>query len=291
MSAHLVPSPLRRLLLRQVLAGLVAGTAALGHTTPARPPARKGPWRLAAVPQLTAVEMFRHWSPVAEALGQAGFPCELAIHPSIAKFESEFLQGLADLVFVNPYHMVMARRAHGYVPLLRDRRPLEGVLLVRKDATVTSVNQLQGQRISFPAPNALAASLYIRAMLERDHRVRYEAHFALNHRNAIRQVLAGDSVAAGVVRTTFEMEPPEVREALHVLYVTPALAPHPLAVHPRVPVALRQSIVRTLLGLAQDPASQSLMAAIQMPNPMVADYARDYEPLNRLGIEKYVVTG
>lgn len=292
MTAGTAQSPARRRLLRQALAGLAASSVALGRTTSAQEqaPSATGKWRLAVVPQLTAVEMFRNWSPVAEALGQAGFPCELAIHPSIARFESEFLQGRADLVFLNPYHMVMARRAHGYIPLLRDRRPLEGLLLVRQDAAVKTLAQLEGQRISFPAPNALAASLYIRAVLEREHRLRYETHFALNHRNAIRQVLAGDSVAAGVVRTTYEMEPPEVRQALRVLYVTPELAPHPLAVHPRVPLASRQAIVSTLQALAQDPTRQSLMAAIQMPHPMAADYARDYEPLNRLGIEKYVVT-
>jgi phosphonate transport system substrate-binding protein len=275
---------------RQLLRGLAALPLAAALVPGSARATTSGRLRLAVVPQLTAVEMNRNWAPLVDALAAAGLPCELVIHASIPKFEPEFLQGRADLAFLNPYHMVMARRVHGYVPLLRDRRPLEGVLLVRKDAAVTGLIQLQGQRISFPAPNALAASLYIRAALEREHRLRYEAHFAQNHRNAVRQVLVGDSVAAGVVRTTYEMEPPEVRQALRALYVTPELASHPLAVHPRVPATQRQAIVRTLLGLAQDPARQSLMAAIQMPHPIAADYARDYEPLNRLGIEKYVVT-
>lgn len=279
--------PRRRLL--QLAAGLSLGSAVgAGALAVQLPQGRR--WRLAVVPQLTAVEMQRNWSPVAEALERAGVACELVIHNSIAGFEPEFLRGRADLVYLNPYHMVMARQAHGYAPLLRDARALEGVLVVRQDAPYAALADLHGQRISFPAPNALAASLYPRAVLEREHRLRYEPHFTLNHRNAIRQVLVGDSAAAGAIRTTLEMEAPEIRQSLRVIYVTPPLAAHPLAAHPRVPAAVRRRIVDTLLALARDPAQQPLLRAIQMPDPQAADYRRDYAPLTRLGIEQFVIT-
>ncbi len=279
------PLPARRQLLR----GLAALPLAAAFVPRAARPAPAGTLRLAVVPQLTPVEMQRNWSPVVDALAAAGLPCELAIHASIPKFEHEFLQGRADLVFLNPYHMVLAHRAHGYLPVLRDRRALEGVLVVRHDAPYRELGQLQGQRLSFPAPNALAASLYIRAMLERKYRLRYEAHFALNHRNAVRQVLVGDSAAAGVVKTTFEMEPPQVQQDLRILYTTPALAPHPLAVHPRVPPAQRRLLRDTLLAIAADPLRRPLLPAIQMPDPLLADYERDYAPLTRIGVERFVV--
>lgn len=274
---------------RQLLRGLAAvPLAAALVPRPARSAAPR-PLRLAVVPQLTPVEMHRNWAPVVEAFAAAGLPCELVIHATIPKFEHEFLQGRADLAFLNPYHMILARKAHGYIPLLRDRRSLEGVLVVRQDAPYRELGQLQDQRLSFPAPNALAASLYIRAVLEREYRLRYEAHFAQNHRNAVRQVLVGDSAAAGVVKTTFEMEPPEVRQDLRILYTTPALAPHPLAAHPRVPLAQRQRIRDTLLAIAADPLRQALLQAIQMPAPLPADYERDYAPLTRIGVERFVV--
>jgi len=127
-------------------------------------------------------------------------------------------------------------------------------------------------------------------MLERQHHLAFDAHYAENHRNAIRQVLAGDSAAAGVVRTTLEKEPQDVQQHLRVIYTTPPLAPHPIAVHPRVPMAVRKQITDALLALAQDPATKGLMAGIQMPNPVTANYARDYAPFERLNIEKFVVT-
>lgn len=278
---------------RQVLrscAGVVLGAAAAGAPglLAARSAAGARKLRLAVVPQLTAVEMHSNWSPVVEALGAAGIACELVIHPSIARFEPEFLRGQADLVFLNPYHMVMAHRAHGYVPLVHDAKPLEGVLVVRQASPVTRIEQLQGQRLSFPAPNALAASLYIRAMLETEFKLKFETHYAMNHRNAVRQVLVEDSAAAGVVKTTLEMEPPEVQQALRVLYATPKLAPHPLAAHPRVTSTQRRRIVEVLQTMAQDPARKPLLKAVQMPDPVAADYPRDYAPLTRLGLDRFV---
>lgn len=246
--------------------------------------------RLAVVPQLTPVEMMRHWTPVVDALGRRGLPCELVVYPSIAVFEPEFLKGRADLVFLNPYHMVMAHKAQGYVPLLHDARPLEGVLVVRQDGPVTRMEQLRDHRISFPAPNAFAASLYLRSVLERQYRLPFETHYAGNHRNAIRQVLSGDAAAAGAVRTTLEKEPQDLQANLRVLYTTPPLTPHALAVHPRVPMPLRLNIVEAILDMAANPDTKALLEATQMPHPVTASYRRDYAALERMSIEKYVVT-
>ena len=126
-------------------------------------------------------------------------------------------------------------------------------------------------------------------MLERQYNLAYDVHYAQNHRNAIRQVLAGDSAAAGVVKTTLEKEPVDVQQNLRIVYTTPGLSPHPLAVHPRVPESMRAKIVTAMLELASNPETQALLAAVQMPKPQPANYARDYAPLERLKIEKYVV--
>jgi phosphonate transport system substrate-binding protein len=270
----------------QLLCGAHSAAATQAASTS---PNSKKTWRLAVVPQLTAVEMTRNWTPIVNALAQQGIDVELVVYPSISKFEPEFLQGTADFVFLNPYHMVMAKRAQRYEPLLRDARPLEGVLVVKADGPVKAMEQLKDHRLSFPAPNAFAASLYIRSVLERQYRLPYDAHYAGTHRNAIRQVLAGDSAAAGLVRTTLEQEPPEVRQAVRVIYTTPPLSPHPLAAHPRVPMSVRNQVSQALLALAANPETKALMGAVQMPSPQVASYAKDYAPLEQLKIEKFVV--
>ena len=256
--------------------------------TPSKAKTRR-PLRLAVVPQLTPVEMYTNWSPLVEQFRTQGIPCELVIHPSIAAFESEFLEGKADLVYLNPYHMVMAQRARGYLPLVRSGQPLQGVLVTHKDSGIQAIGQLKEQRISFPAPNALAASLYIRAVLERDYKLPYEAHFAKNHRNAVRQVLTGDSAGAGIVLQTLTLESPDVKNNLQIIYSTPAVASHPLAVHPRVAPEIRTALHQQLKELAAAPESQTLIDAVMLKNLTDAQFERDYAPLQRLGLERYVI--
>ena len=41
--------------------------------------------------------------------------------------------------------------------------------------------------------------------------------------------------------------------------------------------------------MQNDPAGQKLLVEIQLPKPVKADYARDYQPLEKLKLEKYVV--
>jgi phosphonate transport system substrate-binding protein len=52
---------------------------------------------------------------------------------------------------------------------------------------------------------------------------------------------------------------------------------------------VRRLVTETLLGMAQDAAGQAMLKDIQMPAPVRADYARDYQPLEKFGLEKYVV--
>jgi phosphonate transport system substrate-binding protein len=70
---------------------------------------------------------------------------------------------------------------------------------------------------------------------------------------------------------------------------TPGVPPHPLSAHPRVPEATRRLVASTLLKLMADPGMRALMNDIPWANPVVADYRRDYQPLEQFGLDKYVV--
>lgn len=246
-------------------------------------------WRMAVVPQLTPVEIVHAWAPIIQALSEAGVACELLTYPDIAKFEVEFMRGLADFVYLNPYHMVMAQQRHGYHALLHDKQALEGLLLCQADGPYTQIEQLRDQIIAFPSPNAFAASLYMRALLERQYHLRFQSNYAQNHRNALRQVLTGDAAACGVISKTFASETPEVQERLRILLRTPTVASHPIAAHPRVPGPVRELFVNTLLGLGETATGRGMLQAINMPQPVRANYVTDYAPLKQLQLERYVV--
>ena len=248
-------------------------------------------YSLAVVPQFTPSEVHRNWSPIVEKLSRAtGRQLEIKIYPSIQKFETAFLNGEIDLVFMNPYHAVMAKRAQGYIPLVRDdANRLIGILLVQRDSPIKSIKELNGKALAFPAPNSFAASLYIRALLADQEKIKIIPLYLKTHSNVYRHVIMGEAVAGAGVNNTLKREPPEVQAQLRLLFETPGVPSHPLVAHPRVPEGLRQTVTNTLLEMQNDPAGQKLLTDIQMPKPVRADYAKDYQPLEKLGLEKYLV--
>jgi phosphonate transport system substrate-binding protein len=247
-------------------------------------------YSIAVVPQFRAEEIHRDWTPVLERLRAAtGASFSLRIAADIPAFEESVLAGAPDFAYMNPYHQVMARKAQGYIPLVRDSKPLTGILVVRKDDPIKSVRELDGKEVAFPAPNAFGASLWIRALLAEREKIRILPAYVKTHSNAFRYAATGKAAAAGGIGVTLVDEPEELRSTLRVLLETPGVAPHPLSAHPRLPEAVRRLVTETLLGMAQDAAGQAMLKDIQMPAPVRADYARDYQPLEKFGLEKYVV--
>lgn len=253
-------------------------------------PRAKPVYRVDVVPQLAPATLHARWAPLLDELGKAAALClELRIAPTIPAFEQELLAGRPDFAFVNPYHLVMARRAHPYIPLIRDGKvPLSGVLVVLQDGGISELRQLDGKQVAFPAPNAFAASLLLRAELA-SQGIRITPVYVKTHANVFRAISVGDLPAGGAVNNTLEREPENLRARLRVLHETARHAPHPLVAHARVPRAQRDRLARAFMQLATTEAGQKLLDGIQIPRPVLADYARDYAPLERLQLERFVV--
>lgn len=259
---------------------------------PGAPAAETERYILAVVPHQLPLTVYENWSPLIERLSRRlGAEIELKVYRAIPGFEEELLQGAPDLAFMNPYHQVMARKAQGYIPLVRSRHPLTGILVVRRDSAARTVQDLDGKTIAFPAPNAFGASLYMRALLSAQLGVRFTPYYVDAHSEVYRHVILGEAAGGGGIRYTLEREPDAVKAQLRVLYETPASVSHCLAAHPRVPAAVRALVIETIVEAAADESGAALLERVQLAAPVAADYRRDYQPLEQLGLEQYVVTG
>lgn len=250
----------------------------------------QAPLEISIVPQFPLEQLASTWNPLLREITRTtGMRFTLRNYASIPAFEEAFLRGQPDLAFVNPYHAVMARKAAGYLPILRnDGERLTGLLVVRKDSGITSLKQLDGAIIAFPAPNAFGASLYMRALLAEQAHLHITPVYRSTHPNVFRHVITGSAQAGGVIRQTFDHETAEVRDQLRVLYETPPAYPHPLVAHPRVPPKVRQALQEAFIKLATSVEGARLLEGIHMRVPVRANYA-NYQPLEKLGLERYVV--
>lgn len=238
------------------------------------------------VPQVDSRELFTVWQPLLNRLSRVtGLRIHLAGSPGIPEFEKALAQGWYDFAYMNPYHLLMAAEAQGYRPMLRDgASDLQGILVVRDDSPIRDVRQLAGKEIVFPAPNALGASLLPRAYLRDRLDLPYTARYVESHSSVYLNVAMGISPAGGGVMHTLMQQPTAVSSRLRILFRTEKLAPHPIAVHPRVSKAVVDKVYRGFRTLLQDRELAPLLARIPVTRFVDASMA-DYAPLRDLNLQ------
>jgi phosphonate transport system substrate-binding protein len=266
---------------------MLAGAAvSVALPSPAQSVGERAAYSVAVVPQFPASELQRVWTPLLERVGRlSGLALNLALSHTVLRFELNLFVGSHDFAFMTPWQAVVAGRAQGYVPLLRDRSPLSSILVVRQDDPVASVRELEGLPVALPRPDAFGPSLWLRALLAEREGVRIVPRYEPTQAQVYQDVQQRRVAAGGGSMATLQQL--DGRPALRVLLETPPTAPHPLAAHPRVPARVQQAFAEALLQLAIDDAGYALLKEAAMPSPVRADYARDYRPLENYRLEKY----
>lgn len=272
------------------LLACVAGAAALCFFAGAQGQTPRPRYTLSVVPFQLPLATHKDWMPIVDHLSKRlNVDIELRVYRAFSEFESELFQGIPDFAFVGPYLQVIAHKRQGYIPLVRSSQLLKGILVVPRDSPLKTVKDLEGKVIAFPSPNSLAASLYIRALLSQQERLRFTPRYLDSHNDVYRHVILGQTDAGGGIRLTLSHQPADVQAKLRILYETPPMVPHPLSAHPRVPPDVRAAMTQAVLDLEKTPGGKDLLARLQMSAPQPADQRRDYFPLEQLQLEKYVV--
>jgi phosphonate transport system substrate-binding protein len=243
------------------------------------------------VPQFDARHITRIWQPILEEISRlSGIALELKTSSSIPEFEQQFASGTYDFAYMNPYHAVLAHQKQGYEPVVRDTgRSLHGIIVVRKDSALTSVKQLDGQTVAFPAPNALGASLIPRAEFASKFDINIKEIYVKSHSSVYLNVLLGKAAAGGGVQKTLSQQPEEIREQLQVLYKTKGVAPHPLSVHERVDQNTVDRVTEAFLELGSTDTGKNLLKQIPIKSIGAASM-EDYKSLRKMGLEAFYVT-
>lgn len=266
---------------------LLAGTSMAAEREGRAAPAGRPEYVVGVTPQFEASRLHGIWRPLLDALEkETGLAFTLRGARAINDFEQQYGAGMFDFAYANPF-FVGVRNYQGYLPLVRDHGArLAGVVVVAKDSPIKSVRELDGQTVAFPAANALAGCMVIRAQLEDEFGVRVVPRFVRTHDSSFLNAAVGTVVASGGVRSVLEQQSPAIRERLRVLYTTPELPTLPIVAHPRVPEAVRERVRDALLKLGASSEGKELLARVPIKQVGIATPA-DYELLRRMRLERY----
>jgi len=246
-------------------------------------------YSFAVVPQFEQRKLFAIWKPVVDELEKrTGLELKLVATLTVPEYERELSKGSFDFLYANPYHIMREAGRQKYIPLVRDGVPLHGILVVRKDSALRNLNELEGKTLAMPSPNALGASLLLRADLERLYHVKMNMLYVKTHSSVYLHVANGLVEAGGGVEKTLEEQDQPIRDALRVLYTTREMPSHPISAHPRVPKEAREKVRKALLDMAATSAGQALLAEIPIKH-IVPAAIEDYLTMREWGLETYWV--
>ena len=242
------------------------------------------------VPQFEPRKLAGIWAPILKELEErTNLKFKMVGSSEIPEFEINFMDGEFDFAYMNPYHALMASTEQGYVPLVRDHgRKLFGILVNKKDSPISNVEELNGKKIVFPSPNALGASLLMRADLDQIHRIKFKTNYVQTHSSVYLNVLLGKADAGGGVMGTFNGQKPEVRDGLKIIYKTRSMAPHPVVAHPRVPKEHMDLVRNAFLDMSKTEEGAAMLAKIPMKKIGIAKI-KEYLELKEWNLDKYFV--
>lgn len=118
-------------------------------------------YTFSVVPQQSATKTAKIWAPVLKQLGQkTGYRFKLKTAKNIPVFEQRLLNAESDFSYMNPYHYTVFHEKSGYnaIAKAKDKR-IRGIVVVRKDSKIKSIEELNGKNLAFPSPAAFAASI------------------------------------------------------------------------------------------------------------------------------------
>lgn len=195
-------------------------------------------------------------------------------------------------VLPNPYETLLAiDRGYRVFAKMGNDADLRGLIIVRRDSGIDSVDDLKGKAVSFPAPTALAATMMTQHFLQAhglDVRRDIEARYVGSMESSLLNIHRGN-VAAGTAYPPawrmFIRERPALAGELRVLWQTESLPNNSVMARDDVPPELVDRLGRVLVSMHSTPAGRLVLEGMDLPNFEPATNTT-YDPV-RTFLKKY----
>ncbi|WP_407334254.1 phosphate/phosphite/phosphonate ABC transporter substrate-binding protein [Enterovibrio sp. 27052020O] len=236
------------------------------------------------VPQQSSAKLIRDWSPVIKQVSElSGLQIRFATAPNIPEFEKRLAAGQYHLAYMNPYHFTVFNQSPGYQAIahVKDKR-IRGILVTSKHSNTTSLKDLDGKNVAFPAPAAFAATLLTQAALKNEG-VTFKPYYVGSHDSAYLAVADGLFDAGGGIIRTLGATPENTKKKLNVLFTTEGFTPHAVATHPSLSDDTKKRLQAAFVALADNPEGKAALKTLNMKGFQSATDA-DWDDVRALNI-------
>ena len=220
-------------------------------------------YSFAFVPQQSAKKLAKKWTPILSYINEhTGDTYTFKTAKNIPTFEQRVQAQDYDVAYMNPYHFVVFNQSAGYQALAKQQnKQIKGIIVVRKDSPITSLEQLKLNKLAFPAPAAFAASILPRGELQQ-RGIEFTPKYVSSHDSVYLNVARGFFPAGGGVMRTFNNTSQDVKDQLKVLWTTNGYTPHAFAIKESFPKEAAERLLAALVSMNTTENGKALLKTV-----------------------------
>jgi phosphonate transport system substrate-binding protein len=236
------------------------------------------------VPQQAPKTLAERWQPLIDYMNrETGLNIKFETAKDIPTFESRLADGKYDIAYMNPFHFVVFNEKAHYRAFAREKeKRIEGIIVVPTASGITSVEQLQGIEMAFPAPAAFAATIIPLSYLQHQG-ISVIPRYVHSHDSVYLNLAKGFFVAGGGIVRTLDTTPESVASALTVLWKSDGYTPHAFAAHTNVADSDIAAILKSLDLLSNDIKNKEVLSNLGF-DKIIPAVDSDWDDVRALGI-------
>lgn len=258
--------------------------------------------RVGLIPEQNMFEQKKRYQPVADYLSKkAGVKVELCVLSRYGNILENFVSNRLDGAFFGSFTGALALRKLPVEALARPEyldgtSTYHGLLFVRKDSGISSVNEMKGKRFAFVDKATTAGYLlplyYFRMQGIDDHRSWFrETYFAGTHETSIYDVLekrADVGAAKNSVFARLASRDPLISAELMILAKSPDVPENGLCVREDLGTSLKTKFKETLLNMNHDEEGREVLTGFGARRFIATteeDYAVVFDFAAKIGLD------
>ena len=275
---------------RTLLAALLLGLSLTSSWAASNPHAQTSQVTMGSVAMDIPVEMIRRMSALTNYLAlSTNLNIRFRPSPNLGSAVEDLGTGQTQIAYLTPVAYIEARRKYGVIPLvaptIQGRPYFSLVIAVKAGSGIGTPVELKGRRFAFGDEKALLQRAAVESM---GVKLTDFSHFAYlkHYDNIAKAVLAGD-FDGGILKDSVADD--FRNKGVVVIGSTPPLPSYIFAVHPGMPVAVRNKLRNALLALkkATPEGSATLEAFDNAYDGFVVVDDQAYDPVRKL-IQPYL---
>jgi len=259
-------------------------------SSPAPPP--RDTLLIGLIPERNIFKQFERYEPLAKYLSaRTGVDVKLKVLAHYGNVIDNFESLKLDGAFFGSLGYSLAHARLGVEVLARPESPdgtstYRGVIFVRKDSGIGTVEQMKGKRLALVARATMAGCLFPLVHLHDAGVRKPEAHFkeiyfAGSHDGAIRDVLEKKADVGASKNTVFNESAaldPRVRRELKILAESVDVPENGLALRRTIDPAVKRRLADALISMHEDPEGVSVLKAFGARR-FIPTTEADYRPV------------